>query len=178
MKIYTKKGDAGETSLYTGKRVPKNHPIIEILGEVDELNCYLGLTLTALPKTDEMQTTVNQLLTIQRTLFDLGAILAGRENDVSFIVEFTSLLEKWIDEMDETLPPLQQFILPGGCEAGALLHVSRAICRRTERSISPASVKPPLLAYFNRLSDYLFVLARHVNHLARSPEILWKSISK
>lgn len=179
MKIYTKTGDKGETSLFGRTRVPKNHPIIETLGCIDEFNSSLGLALSFLPKKPATQAIHDQLSTIQHTLFDIGAIIASQKKaKTAFLDECTQLLENWIDAMEETLPPLNQFILPGGNPPGATLHLSRAICRRAECSFaSLEQANPAILIYFNRLSDYLFVLARKVNFIDQSPELVWKSIS-
>lgn len=184
MKIYTKTGDKGETSLFTGERIPKNHPFLEALGAVDECNSALGAALSHLPAL-QSATTREQLESIQHALFDLGAALAtprtsasARKLDLTrFDENATRRLEEWMDAMEETLPPLRTFILPGGHPAGALLHLARSICRRAERAVIPlhqqADVVDGVVIYLNRLSDYLFVVSRFVNHQLGQPETLW-----
>ena len=186
MKIYTKTGDQGETSLFTGQRVPKDTPFIDALGTVDECNSCIGAALSFLPKTAQFADVREQLETIQHALFDVGAALATprtratqtKLNKTRFDDEAIRLLEQWIDQMEEKLPKLHSFILPGGHTAGALLHLSRSICRRAERCVLPmhreGDVSDGVIIYLNRLSDYLFVLSRYVNHLNHSPEVLWK----
>lgn len=165
MRIYTKTGDKGETSLFDGKRVPKNDPVIEALGAVDELNCAIGVALAA--RTNE------QLESIQCTLFELGAVIADSKKTLKSQVEN---LEKWIDEMEEKLPPLKAFILPGGHPAAAQLHLARSICRRAERAVvALGSKQEELIVYLNRLSDYLFMAARFTNHETETDDIEWKS---
>lgn len=174
MKIYTKTGDKGETSLYRGGRVPKDAPRLEAYGTLDELNSMLGLALSHLELADVRQ----QLEKVQADLFNLGAELAtmGSEKPRWHVVaQDVRDLEAWIDAMEEGLPPLTTFILPGGHPAGAALHVARTIARRAERAIvqvrrdSP-ELEPLIIEYVNRLSDYLFVLARSVNHRLGKPE--------
>ncbi len=185
-KIYTKTGDKGETSLYTGQRVPKNDPLIEALGTVDECNSTIGVAVAQLPKEKKFSPVREQLETIQHALFDVGAALATpRTRAVNAKIEKTrfdheeiELLEKWIDEMDVQLPALKAFILPGGHPAGALLHLARSICRRAERLVLPlnsrADVSDDVLMYLNRLSDYLFMASRLVNQMTNAPETLWE----
>lgn len=185
-KIYTKTGDKGETSLFTGQRVPKNDPFIEALGSVDECNSALGAAVALLPTTPEMMQIRAQLEIIQHALFDVGAALAtprtratnSKLDMTRFDHEAIELLEKWIDSMEEKLPPLKEFILPGGHPSGALLHVARSICRRAERRVLPlhqnADVTDNVIIYLNRLSDYLFSLSRYVNFLNKSPETRWQ----
>jgi cob(I)alamin adenosyltransferase len=186
MKIYTKTGDHGETSLFTGQRVPKDNPFIEALGSVDECNSCIGTALPFLPAKEEMTEVRQQLEIVQHALFDVGAALAtprtrataSKLDKTRFDDEGTQLLEQWIDRMDECLPKLHDFILPGGDPAGAFLHLSRSICRRAERHILPlhrsGDVSDNLLIYLNRLSDYLFMLSRYVNFVNNSPEIRWR----
>jgi len=185
-KIYTRTGDKGETSLFTGQRVPKNDPFINALGTVDECNSSIGSAISLLPKDTQFQPIIEQLETIQHALFDLGAALAtprtraadAKIEKTRFDEEETELLEKWIDEMTQELPSLRTFILPGGHPAGAMLHLARVICRRAEREIVPlgnhADVTESVLIYINRLSDYLFTVSRFVNHLTSTPETLWQ----
>lgn len=183
-KIYTKTGDKGETSLFTGKRVRKNDPYIDALGTVDECNSAIGASLAFLPQSASQVR--DQLTAIQHALFDLGAALATPRSSASlskiaktrFDHEGVELLEKWIDAWELQLPPLTTFILPGGHPAGAMLHVARSICRRAERLVVPINretdVSDEVLMYLNRLSDYLFVVSRFVNHHLNSPETLWE----
>jgi cob(I)alamin adenosyltransferase len=176
-RIYTRAGDAGETSLGDGSRVPKTDPRIEAYGTVDELNSFIGLALSGgLP--DEF---TQWLEKIQNDLFDLGADLSvPLEDDRRERLRVTrgqvERLEELCDRVNERLEPLKSFVLPGGTEAAARLHVARAVCRRAERrSVALArteSVNPEALAYLNRLSDFLFILARAAN--AGSQEPLWR----
>ncbi len=177
MKIYTKKGDSGSTSLYGGKTVSKSSKRIAAYGTVDELNSVLGTILAE----DHSNKTNALLTTIQEQLFVLGADLAtplSKETRINRISEEEiSFLENSIDEMENKLPPLRNFILPGGTKAGAAIHFSRTVCRRGERlavecskeeNISPESIK-----YLNRLSDFLFVLGRYENHISDTQETPW-----
>lgn len=179
MKIYTKSGDAGETSLFDNTRVSKADPRVEAYGEVDELNAWLG-AVRAAPIDADLSAIVEQ---IQRDLFAVGARLAdpsariaGRVTKAAVADVDVLRLEQTIDALDERLPPLRRFILPGGAAAGALLHVARAVCRRAERrviALGPAAVEAPVLIYLNRLSDLLFVMARAANHRAQTTEVEW-----
>ncbi|MBU6428802.1 MAG: cob(I)yrinic acid a,c-diamide adenosyltransferase [Cyanobacteria bacterium REEB65] len=178
MKIYTKTGDAGLTGLIGGERVRKDDPRVVAYGTVDELNAGLGLALAFL--TTDFESDRALLLQIQRVLFDLGAELATPpgarkarwELDESEILR----LERAIDDMEAQLEPLRNFILPGGCPAGAALHLARTIARRAERDVvalaTDQGVEPKLLQYLNRLSDFLFVASRRVNQRAEMPERL------
>ena len=178
MKIYTKTGDAGETSLYGGTRVSKTDARVAAYGDVDELNAQLGLARAS--ATDAG--VAADLLQIQRDLFALGAQLADPSEKIGAHVNKAALrdsdvfrLEQLIDRLETDLPPLRHFILAGGNACGAALHVARAVCRRAERSmvaLVPA-VDPVLLQYINRLSDLLFVLARTVNQRGGIPETPW-----
>lgn len=182
-KIYTRSGDKGETSLYTGERVLKNDPIIDAIGTVDELNSAIGCALASLPK--ETLKLEGQLLIIQHALFDLGAALAtprtraksDKIEKTRFDDESITLLEQWMDQFSETLPPLKTFILPGGHAAGAALHLARSICRRAERTCVPLNqqheISDRVMKYLNRLSDYLFMASRFVNHMINRPETPW-----
>lgn len=181
LKIYTKTGDAGHTSLIGGTKVPKSHLRIESYGTVDELNSYIGLCNDHI--TD---TAVNSMLKeIQDRLFTIGSSLACdpdkepamkipdlKDSDVA-------LLEQTIDKMNEVLPAMKSFILPGGHPAVSHLHVARCVCRRAERNCvylkeNQLFVDDLVLKYLNRLSDYLFVLARYVGHQLNAQEIPWK----
>jgi len=178
VKIYTRTGDAGETSLFDGTRVMKHDDRVDAYGEVDETNAWVGLARASRLDTDLDA----HLVQIQRDLFALGAQLADPADKIADRVTKATLgdtdvarLEGIIDRLDTELPPLRRFILAGGTPAGAALHVARTVCRRAERrmvALQPP-VDPVLLRYVNRLSDLLFVLARAVNHRAGVPEAEW-----
>ena len=186
MKIYTRTGDKGMTSLFSNERVPKDNPFIEAVGTVDEANSAIGLALSLLPQEERFHTTRAQLEMIQHALFDVGAALATprtchqsqKLEKTRFDDQAIERLEEWIDAMDEQLPPLKTFILPGGHPAGAALHLSRSIIRRAERLVVPlyqqADVTQAVLIYLNRLSDYLFIASRFINHQLQVPETLWQ----
>ena len=180
MKIYTKFGDSGETTLYGGTRIPKDALQIEALGTVDELNAYIGYAQTLIDDED-VSDTLNR---IQNHLFSVGADLATPEThtksaDMRITADFTSEMESAIDTLSDELPPLTNFILPGGCQAGSVIHVARAVCRRSERCVVRLShetdVNPEIIRCLNRLSDLLFVIARVVNHRAQAEEPIWES---
>lgn len=186
MKIYTKTGDKGQTSLFGGTRVPKFHNRIEAYGTVDELNSYIGLIR------DQKITNslVNKLIKIQNDLFTLGAMLAtpkdkeklknGKErlNIPKINNDSITFLEKEIDEMNLKLPVMTNFVLPGGHQIVSFCHIARCICRKAERITVLLSeneeVEPSILMYLNRLSDYLFVLARMLTLENQANEIPWK----
>ncbi|HTO55058.1 MAG TPA: cob(I)yrinic acid a,c-diamide adenosyltransferase [Myxococcota bacterium] len=178
MKIYTKGGDTGETSLFGGERVRKNTPRVAAYGEVDELNSVLGVARAEVTHADLRA----KLETIQSSLFDLGGELAtpnarakktGPRVGEHDVVE----LEGWIDALETELEPLRNFILPGGAPGAAFLHLGRTVCRRAERAVITLSEHEPieslLIRYLNRLSDFLFVLARVVNQRAGVAEPQW-----
>ena len=175
-RIYTRAGDRGQTSLGDGTRVPKSDPRIEAYGAVDELNSIVGLALARGVPAEF----VPWLEEIQNELFDLGADLAvpleARRERLRVTESQVRRLEELCDAVNERVPPLRSFVLPGGSEAAAMLHVARAVCRRAERLVvglaGEASVNPLALAYLNRLSDLLFILARAANQGAEEP--LWK----
>ena len=178
MKIYTRTGDAGETALFDGSRVPKSDARVGTYGEVDELNAWLGLT-RAQVNDDQLGGMLEQ---IQRDLFALGARLADPAHRIAERVAKAAVtaddivrLEGWIDTLETELPPLRRFILPGGSTAGASIHVARTVCRRAERAmVALDGLEPNLLVYINRLSDLLFVMARVVNHRRGGvPELEW-----
>lgn len=181
-KIYTKTGDGGETSLFGGKRLPKFHLRIESYGTVDELNSHLGFIRDQL--TDEVLRA--QLIEVQNRLFTIGSNLASdpsKEMSTPDLKETDiELLEQWMDEMDEKLPALKNFILPGGHVAVSSCHVARCVCRRAERLVvalaTEESVDSILIKYLNRLSDYLFILSRMIGHIFKVEEIKWISRSK
>ncbi|WP_276485175.1 cob(I)yrinic acid a,c-diamide adenosyltransferase [Paraflavitalea pollutisoli] len=180
-RIYTKTGDKGTTSLIGGTKVPKSHLRIEAYGTIDELNSFIGLCRDLITDKDGRDV----LQEVQDRLFTVGAALACdpeketkmaipdlKESDIQY-------LEKEIDRMTEALPPMKYFILPGGHPTVSQLHVARCVCRRAERccvrlELEGQSVEPVILQYVNRLSDYLFVLARFVGQQLQTPEIPWK----
>lgn len=177
-RIYTKSGDAGETGLGSGERVPKDHPRVVAYGEVDELNSVLGLFAAYCPDTVER----TFLHAIQNDLFDLGGDLcvptaeAEEPGHALRIVEEQYLrLERAIDRLNEHLEPLRSFILPGGTPAAAWLHMARTVCRRAERALVTLMRTEPVnkhaLIYLNRLSDFLFVLGRTAN--LKGGDVLW-----
>ena len=179
MKIYTKTGDSGTTGLLGGARVPKDDPRVAAYGDVDEANAVIGCAaaLAAGP--------LAKLLSgIQRDLFAIGArladpthVVAARRAKAAVTNAQVRKLERAIDARETELPPLRAFVLPGGSPLGATLHHARTVARRAERSVvalsHQADVEPGIIVYLNRLSDLLFVLARHANHRAGKPEELW-----
>jgi cob(I)alamin adenosyltransferase len=178
VKIYTRTGDAGETSLFDGTRVRKDNARVDAYGEVDELNAWLGLA-----RASQLDRTLDEaIMQLQRDLFALGALLAdpaakiaGRVVKVALGDADIERLEQLIDRLEASLSPLRRFILPGGAPGAAALHVARAICRRVERRM--IALEPPvdavLIRYVNRLSDLLFVMARFANHHAGAAETEW-----
>jgi cob(I)alamin adenosyltransferase len=180
VKIYTKTGDQGETSLFAGGRVSKDVARVEAYGTVDELNACLGMVCAQLANGDVLEC----LRRVQTELFDLGADLATplsaqtRKEIPRAREEQTLRLEEWIDRYSEELEPLTQFILPSGSLPGSTLHFARTVCRRAERLVVTLSreeeINAEIIRYLNRLSDLLFVLARVVNHRARMPETTWQ----
>jgi cob(I)alamin adenosyltransferase len=178
-KIYTKTGDTGETSLFGGKRLPKCHLRIEAYGTVDELNSWIGLVADTSPE----ESIKSQLVAIQSLLFNVGAILATdpeKPSPVDSIIPADiKALEVAIDTMEAELPPLKNFILPGGNSTVSHCHLARCVCRRAERLVVALSleekVDPILITYLNRLSDYLFVVARKTAQVLGAEEVLWKS---
>ena len=176
LKIYTKTGDAGETGLFGGGRVPKDDPRVHAYGDVDELNATLGCAAALEPVEFESAT----FQTIQRDLFSIGAELATPNParlKAAVSAHQVSALEQVIDRYETTLPPLKNFILPGGTPKAAALHLARTTCRRAERSVVTLSrdqqINPLIIHYLNRLSDLLFVLARAVNKQAGRSDIVW-----
>lgn len=189
MKIYTRTGDAGMTSLVGGSRISKTAPRLEAYGTIDELNSHLGFLVSLLPPSSN---DAPFLQSIQSRLFDLGAYLAtppktdptensgtdvGHQPSLPVGITDTEIatLETEIDRLTPQLPPLNSFILPAGCKSACQAHICRTICRRAERhtlAITPLP-HPLAIAYLNRLSDYLFTLARYLNHLTSTPEIPW-----
>lgn len=184
MKIYTKTGDKGQTALYGGTRLSKADVRVETYGTCDELNSFVGLAKSQL----QDKKILEQLAVIQWDLFVVGSeiatptnkmLLANGKARLSHLVEEEKikLLEDWMDEMEEQLPALQYFILPGGTKAACYLHVCRTVCRRAERLCvaldSQELLRPECIKYLNRLSDYFFVLARFVSKLENEKEEYW-----
>jgi len=178
MKIYTKKGDQGETGLFGGDRVSKDHLRIRTYGTLDELNAALGLATALGGSPAEF---VDRIRRIQGELFQLGAELAtprGKTVSVTLVAGGeVALLENEIDAMERGLKPLTHFILPGGSPASSYLHLARTICRRAERELvvlhRAEPLRPVVLEYVNRLSDYLFVASRFANSEAKVADVLW-----
>jgi len=177
MKIYTRTGDDGTTALFSGERVPKDHPRVKAYGAIDELNSELGSARSLNPQPAVTET----LLKLQALLFKVGADLATPHGTRTVPrVESSDIdwLEADIDRMDAELPRLTSFVLPGGTPAAARIHVARTICRRTERDARAITIDIQELGlvgiFLNRLSDHLFVLARWENFLASHPEIPWQ----
>lgn len=178
--LYTRTGDSGSTSLVGGTRVAKDSPRLEAYGTLDEFSSSLGCVLSDPGCPSEIK---GQLLAIQNMLFNLGGYLAsevpeGQRPAVwGLKPEHTARLEGWIDALDEQTPKVNAFVLPGGCPLSAKAHMARTICRRAERRIITLSgteyVDPALTAYINRLSDYLFILARYFNFIEGVAEIIW-----
>lgn len=177
MKIYTKTGDAGQTGLFSGKRLSKAHARVEAYGTVDELNAHLGL-LRDLAEDEQVR---QQLLEQQHHLFALGAALADDRPGQAYKLpeSATPGLEQAIDQMEADLPRMTHFILPGGHQVVSQAHVCRTVCRRAERRTvelaDMVTLDESILKYLNRLSDYFFVLSRHLTRLTGVEEIKWIS---
>ena len=172
-KIYTKTGDKGETGLGNGSRVNKDDPRVSSYGDVDELNSILGVLLSY-----ELPSSVSrELLAIQHDLFDLGGELSIPGHSL-LKDERVRSLETALDDLNQDLEPLEEFILPGGTRAAAVCHLARAVCRRAERSLVSLShsqaVSDASISYLNRLSDLLFVMARSINSAAGQADVLWE----
>ena len=172
-RIYTRTGDDGMTGLGDGSRVDKDSPRVEAFGELDELNSLLGL-LASYPAAGEL---LGEIADVQHDLFDIGGELCipGRQSITGRQVE---RLEHCLDQLNSSLQPLKEFILPGGTPAAAVCHLARAVCRRAERRLvtlgRQAEVNAATLCYLNRLSDLLFVMARSLNHRAGAGDVLWQ----
>jgi len=179
MKIYTKGGDSGETSLFDQTRVSKADPRVDAYGDVDELNACIGAA-RAVGSDDDISSALGK---IQQDLFGVGAMLADPRSRIAARVAKAAVgaadierLEQTIDRLEAAMPPLRRFILPGGSPAGSLLHLARTVCRRAERKVvglGTQAVDPNVVVYLNRLSDLLFVMARAVNHRAGVTETEW-----
>ena len=188
MKIYTRTGDKGTTSLFSGERIEKSHDRVEAYGNVDELNANLGVLAALLP--EELASLTAEIRQIQTTLFQIGSWMATTAGTDSVAAlekisdEQITFLENAIDTMQDQLPELKGFILPGGSRIGAQAHVARTVCRRAERRILKLAAGETLgiaedqfqqiCAFINRLSDYLFATARYISHQLGEPDILWK----
>ncbi|MBL0054409.1 MAG: cob(I)yrinic acid a,c-diamide adenosyltransferase [Bacteroidetes bacterium] len=178
MKIYTKTGDKGQTSLIGGTRVMKHHVRIEAYGTIDELNSWIGLLQSTLPSS-----AINIMPEIQDRLFTIGSLLAADPEKSRMTLPQLEqadilLLENEIDAMNDVLPAMRSFVLPGGSIGVSQVHIARCVCRRAERCITTlmehAEINNDILVYVNRLSDYLFVLSRRVGQLENAAEIPWK----
>ncbi|TGN18723.1 cob(I)yrinic acid a,c-diamide adenosyltransferase [Leptospira idonii] len=185
MKIYTKAGDGGETYLASGIKVKKTDSRVDLYGTCDELNSFLGLALTHSSGLEEEFT--EYLSSIQHLLFEIGSELAGyvpRDAEGSILTEQDiENLEKEIDRLTLSLPPIKNFILPGGSEIASTLHIARTVCRRLERDVlryveSQGEIAGNVRKYINRLSDYLFTAARYANLKQERTETTWKSRTK
>ena len=182
--VYTKTGDKGRTSLVGGARVSKTHIRLEAYGTVDELNAQIGLLITYVTDVHDREFLTN----IQNQLFSVGSYLATDQEKtlIHAVSQITSeqveAMEQEIDRIDEQLPPLSAFVLPGGSRGATVCHVCRTVCRRAERRIlslaDEVEISPTLLAYVNRLSDYLFVLSRKMNQDEKKIEIFWDNSCK
>ena len=185
-KIYTKTGDAGETSLFGGARVPKSHLRVEAYGTVDELNAYIGLLgdlIETPPRQIGMQAQYKVVLKeVQDRLFTIGSVLASDPSKNMMVpdlnMEDIQLLENEIDMMELALPPLKNFVLPGGHQTVSFCNIARTVCRRAERLVvaldAIENIDPLSIKYLNRLSDYLFVLGRKVGKDLGATEVIWK----
>ena len=188
MKAYTGRGDRGKTNLYSGERVPKSHPRVEAYGDLDELNSVLGALMSALPENkSDLKAEIEH---IQSLLFVAGTWLATTPDSPemgtvdSIPASETKMLEQAIDRMDQDLPRLRQFLLPGGHTSAAFAHIARTVCRRAERHVVHLAAESSegkthielmaLLTFLNRLSAYLFILARYLNWLHGVGEVPWK----
>lgn len=178
MKIYTKTGDDGTTALFDGTRVRKDHERVQVYGDIDELNSFVGLAVSFI-KDKALR---EQLLAIQKDLFALGAKLANptekkQKDKADFTESKITFLENAIDEMEKSLTSMKSFILPGGHPTSSTLHICRTVCRRVERALVHISdqenFNPVYEKYLNRLSDYFFVAARYANHLVGEEDVPW-----
>ncbi|MCR4602062.1 MAG: cob(I)yrinic acid a,c-diamide adenosyltransferase [Prevotella sp.] len=183
--VYTRRGDQGMTDLVGGVRISKTDIRLEAYGTIDELSSHLGLLAAQMPATDEERTVI---IRIQNNLFNIGTHLATDQSQTPLYASArlaegeTAFLEQRIDAINALLPEPQGFVLPGGTTTAAQCHVCRTVCRRAERAIDAlaekAKVGPDIIEYVNRLSDYLFVLAKIINFNAGQQEIIWKNACK
>ncbi len=179
MSIYTRSGDTGSTSLFGGKRVLKCEELVEVYGSLDELNSWVGHIASLFPSPDVKQF----LQAIQSDLFTIGSTLAGWKNDhLAGLDSRVKEMEARIDAMDESLPAIRNFVLPGGSELAAHAHITRSICRRVERQtvslMRKYDVDKRIVKYLNRLSDLFFMLARFINRQENVEEVVWSGIKK
>ncbi len=178
MPIYTRTGDTGTTSLFGGKRVLKCEQLVKVYGSIDELNSWVGLIASQLTIPDVQQF----LATIQSDLFTIGSTLAGWKGDLKGLTKRVDEMEARIDAMEKELPPLKNFILPGGSTLGAYIHITRGMCRKVERQAvalaQKEKVDPLVIQYLNRLSDLFFMLARFINKQTNQPEVIWSGIER
>lgn len=178
MPIYTKTGDKGETSLFGGKRVLKSEVLVDAYGSIDELNSWVGFVVASIEHEEKQQF----LQKIQSDLFTIGGTLAGWETDLAVLPIRVTEMEVEIDAMEEQLPELKNFILPGGTLPASHVHLARSICRRVERQVVALSQKQPvderIITYLNRLSDLFFVLSRFINNNAGVTESVWQGIER
>lgn len=173
MKIYTKTGDKGYTSLTGGKRIKKNDPIVEAYGSIDEANSMIGLAISLINNDEKLEAVKAMLIEVQRDLFHAGAEISTPEgSEVYWPLAENQInnLEAYIDELEKDLPALKSFILPGGTQSAATLHVARAMIRRAERN-ALSQENEVVMAYLNRCSDFLFVAARSINYLSGQNDI-------
>jgi cob(I)alamin adenosyltransferase len=184
MKIYTKTGDKGNTSLYDGSKVSKDNIIIDCIGDIDELNAEIGSIISFLKNVLE-EHKIKLLLEIQSQLFDMGALIAYPNNpgkkklDFDNDQKYTKILEEEIDYMTNQLPKLVNFILPGGSIEMSIIHKARTVCRRAERKLvalktNDVNIQDACYIYINRLSDFLFTLARYIGYKQEVPEVIYK----
>lgn len=175
VKIYTKTGDRGQTSLYGGKRVPKSHYRVNAYGTIDELNSLLGVVVVKM-NDSRVKEFVNQ---VQKDLFLIGGNLAGAQTKLDELKLRVKEMERIIDWIDGQIPGLKNFVLPGGNESAAFLYLSRAVARRAERELvallPEEQIDGKILIYMNRLSDLLFMMARYINFKANFKETIWRS---
>lgn len=178
MPIYTRTGDKGTTALFGGKRVLKCNELVDVYGSIDELNSWIGLVSSKLPTIASQEF----LSDIQSDLFTIGSNFAGFKADLSKLPDRVAAMEVSIDTMEKDLPKLTNFILPGGSELGAVVHLARGVCRRVERQTvalhQTEAVDERVITYLNRLSDFLFMFARFVNKEHGAPEIVWSAIDR
>ena len=172
-KVTTKQGDDGSTGMADGTRVPKTNLLVKAIGELDELNSWMGLLCSL----DELKGYKEYLQSIQNRLFDIGGILTTK-SEVPLEKQHVLVLEKETADLNQKLPDLDNFILPGGSKQSSFTHIVRTVCRRAERSLIEANesekIEQSCLIYLNRLSDFLFVLARKINLDSGNEELLWK----
>ena len=182
-RVYTRRGDSGDTSLVGGQRIPKDDLRIEAYGTIDELNSFIGLARESAAAEPALARLGDILLRVQHELFNAGSILATLPADVHpkqarVTPADAEQLEREIDQMNEPLQALRSFVLPGGCRLNAELHVCRTICRRAERLCvrlaRTSPIDPAIVTYLNRLSDALFVWSRWASHVLQAPEVLWE----